>query len=131
MSVFFINLLVHVGINSCVNSYMSQLLCISICTRMFYSCCCRYMCQRLLTIVSLFHPQITVYFLYPDSKIRLQPYEAGNTCQLWTVQDNRIVNRVQPSLVLDIKGGNTQEGAKLISYPWRDQPNQKWILDYV
>ncbi|KAK2162801.1 hypothetical protein LSH36_91g03009 [Paralvinella palmiformis] len=53
-----------------------------------------------------------------DSKIRLQPYEAGNTCQLWTVQDNRIVNRVQPSLVLDIKGGNTQEGAKLISLVW-------------
>lgn len=66
-----------------------------------------------------------------ECKIVLQPDEPGNTEQLWTIQENRIINRAKPQFVLDIKGAKHKNGAKLISWPWHGEDNQKWQFDYV
>nr|UCK81497.1 ricin lectin domain-containing protein 6 [Arenicola marina] len=63
--------------------------------------------------------------------IRLAPFQPGDLDQMWTIYDQKIVNRVNPDRVLDIKGQETKNGAKLISFKWNGGENQRWLQEYV
>ncbi len=34
-------------------------------------------------------------------------------------------------MVLDIRGGDSSKGARLVEYEYAAQPNQHWIFEYI
>jgi hypothetical protein len=62
----------------------------------------------------------------------MQSMEQGNHDQLWDLEavgDDviRIVFR-STAQVLDVDRSVDEDGARLILWPWRNKPNQKWKL---
>jgi len=60
--------------------------------------------------------------------IKMVPY-TGTAIQQWRMDENRIVNKVNNCL--DICDGSNKDGAELISFKYKGQPNQHWRLQYV
>jgi len=63
-------------------------------------------------------------------KFTMQPFN-GSPQQQWTLQGNRIVNRMNQSMCMDIEGGKNQQGVSLISWPYKSSANQHWRIEYV
>ncbi len=83
-----------------------------------------YLCHLLFKIICL--------FLHPGKKsIRLAPFQAGDTDQLWTIHGDRIVSRVNPDRVIDIKRQSNQNAAKLVTKDWQGDPSQRWAQEYI
>jgi hypothetical protein len=63
-------------------------------------------------------------------KFTMQTFNASSQ-QQWTIQGNKIVNKGNPSLCLDIEGGKNEQGVNLISWPYKGSANQHWRIEYV
>lgn len=63
------------------------------------------------------------------SPVRMMPYN-GDQHQQWRVIGNRITKSNQHDC-LDIRGGNTGDGAEVISWGYKGSANQHWRLQYV
>jgi len=63
-------------------------------------------------------------------KFTMQSFN-GSAQQSWTLQGNKIVNKANPSMVLDIEGGSNAQGASLISWTYGGGANQHWRVEYV
>jgi hypothetical protein len=62
--------------------------------------------------------------------IKMEPASAAaNPRSQWTLEGKKIGNRVGEGL--DISRGNKDNGAEVISYAFKDQPNQHWSFEYV
>jgi len=53
----------------------------------------------------------------------------GDPRAQWRVEGNKIVNRANECL--DIRGANSNDGAELCAYDFKNQKNQHWRLEYV
>jgi len=63
-------------------------------------------------------------------KFTMQPFN-GSPQQQWTLQGNKIVNKMNPSMCVDIEGGQNKEGVNLIAWPYKGSANQHWRIEYV
>lgn len=63
--------------------------------------------------------------------MRMRPYDAHNVSMQWIYMVNRVVNRHDLNMVLDIKGASISNCAKLIPYEYNGGENQQWNRDYV
>ena len=66
-----------------------------------------------------------------DSSIKLQPYNPENPNQCWVINENRIQNKINPNLVIDIRQGNRDRGAGLCAYQYHGGPNQLFTFNIV
>jgi len=66
-----------------------------------------------------------------DGTMRMNPYDPSNPMMQWVLMGNRVVNRNDPNMVLDIKGGSSSNNVKLIPYEYNGGDNQHWTLDYI
>jgi len=60
--------------------------------------------------------------------LTMAPFKADNKRCQWKVDGKKIVNGAGECL--DIKGADKEDGAELISYKYKDAPNQHWMLQY-
>lgn len=66
-----------------------------------------------------------------EGGLKMQPYDPSIPTMQWILMGNRIANRIDPSYVMDIKGGSSGNNVRLISYEYNSGDNQHWLLDYV
>jgi len=55
----------------------------------------------------------------------------GSPQQQWTVQGNKIINKANQSMCMDIEGGANKEGANIIAWGYKGSSNQHWRLEYA
>jgi hypothetical protein len=80
----------------------------------------------------LFNRATNLVLAVADGVVSMQSMEQGNHDQLWDLEavgDDviRIVFR-STAQVLDVDRSVDEDGARLILWPWRNKPNQKWKL---
>jgi len=63
-------------------------------------------------------------------KFTMQPFN-GSPQQQWTVQGNKIVNKVNMSMCMDIERAENKEGVHLIAWPYKGSNNQHWRMEYA
>lgn len=66
-----------------------------------------------------------------DGTIRMYPFKADNKYKYWIIVGDRIQNKYDSGLVLDISGANSRNGAQLIAYKFHGGDNQRWTFEYV
>jgi len=66
-----------------------------------------------------------------EGSMRMQEYEPTNPAQQWIYNGGRVTNRHDEGTCLDIKGGSSSNGAKLITYEYNGGDNQHWSMDFV
>jgi len=69
-------------------------------------------------------------YLAGDS-ICIQPYNPGNPNQQWMVAGNRVQNRFNPNLNLDIAGAEGDPGARVCAWDYHGGANQQWSAEYT
>lgn len=63
--------------------------------------------------------------------ICIQPYSPGNPNQQWMVAGNRVQNRFNPSMNLDIAGNDGDAGARVCAWDYHGGDNQQWAAEYT
>jgi len=66
-----------------------------------------------------------------DGDARLQPYDPTNPGQQWVKSDNRIINKMDHSICIDVKGGKKGNDAKLCAYGYKGAENQHFTFEYL
>ena len=61
----------------------------------------------------------------------MQPYDPSVPGMQWMRLGDFILNKLDPSQVLDIKGEDDDNGAKLCAYQNNGGQNQRWTFIYV
>jgi len=72
-------------------------------------------------------------FVFDDSAgdVCMQPYDANNPHRSWVINGAAVAQLSNPTQVLDVKGEECCNEAKLCSYENHNGPNQRWIVEYV
>jgi len=60
--------------------------------------------------------------------LKTTPFKDDDKRGQWRVEGKKIVNGAGECL--DVKGAEKEDGAELISYKYKDQPNQHWTIHY-
>jgi len=63
-------------------------------------------------------------------KFEMEPFK-GLPRQMWILDGNKIINRVQRDECMDIKGADKGDGATVLVWKYKGSANQHWRLDYV
>ena len=63
--------------------------------------------------------------------MKMDHFEEGVDEHMWFISGNKIINLVDHNHLLDIKGQNGDDGAKVIVWEDNDQDNQRWDCHYV
>jgi len=71
------------------------------------------------------------FFKTVGKSVRLATFKVGLTQQMWTLEDNKIMNLAKPDICLDIKGSSNSNGAKIVCWPYEGHDNQHWHAEYV
>lgn len=66
-----------------------------------------------------------------EGSARMQPYHPSVPGRQWVKSGDFIVNKMDTNKVLDIKGEDDDNGAKLVAWKNKDKPNQKWKFVYL
>jgi len=63
--------------------------------------------------------------------VHTSEYQIGNPKMFWCICGNKILNRYDHNQVLDVKGGNKDDGAELCGFGYQGSDNQHWHFEYV
>jgi len=63
--------------------------------------------------------------------VKMQPFDPTNSGQYWVIVGDRIQNKYDNRLVLDIAGENKKNQAPLCAYRYMGGDNQHWTFDFV
>jgi len=63
--------------------------------------------------------------------LRLQPPNPNDPHRLWIIQENKIVNRADPSQCLEVPKAKNQNGRRVEPAAYHGQPHQHWYIDYI
>lgn len=59
------------------------------------------------------------------------PFNPDNKEQYWVIVGDRIQNKYEDKMVLDISGESRMSGTPLIKYKFHGGDNQKWKFEYI
>ncbi|ELU00451.1 hypothetical protein CAPTEDRAFT_225061 [Capitella teleta] len=65
------------------------------------------------------------------SKIQLNPYDPTDEHHQWIVVGDRVQNRVNPKMVLDIEKSSMKNEANVCAYKFNGGDNQRWKFEYA
>lgn len=63
--------------------------------------------------------------------IKVMPFNPDNKEQYWVIVGDRIQNKYEDKMVLDISGESRMSGTPLIKYKFHGGDNQKWKFEYI
>ncbi|ELU13756.1 hypothetical protein CAPTEDRAFT_150733 [Capitella teleta] len=66
-----------------------------------------------------------------EGSLRLQEYDPTLDTRKWIKNGQKIVNKADPDIVVDIKGGDSSKGAKLQGWEYKVVDNQHWTFEYI
>jgi len=69
--------------------------------------------------------------LLADNFVKLRPHDPTNRHHEWIIVGDRIQNKYDNRVVLDIMRRNTMNGANLMEYKFNGGENQRWRFEYV
>ena len=78
-------------------------------------------------MIPLYKPNILT--IESGKQLKTAAY-ANAVNQQWEI-DNKMIRNRSSGLVMDIKKGSKDDGAKVISYHVQDSENQHWRLEYI
>lgn len=61
----------------------------------------------------------------------MKPFNPTNNNHYWIVVGDRIQNKYDNGVVLDIRGENKKNRASLCAYKFTGGENQRWTFEYV
>ncbi|ELT97141.1 hypothetical protein CAPTEDRAFT_193478 [Capitella teleta] len=64
-----------------------------------------------------------------DRHLHLNEFDASENKQRWCIRDDCVVNADDTDLVMDIKGGSSEDGAAVLAYAFHGAQNQRWNFE--
>lgn len=72
-----------------------------------------------------------LWVISAEGSLKVRPYDPSNPHQQWIIVGDRIQNKYDSKMVIDIGGGSKRNGATLIEYKFHGSENQRWKFDYI
>jgi predicted NAD-dependent protein-ADP-ribosyltransferase YbiA (DUF1768 family) len=68
---------------------------------------------------------------FAEGSLRLQPYDPTVDSRKWIKNGQKIVNKTDNDICVDIRSADSGKGARLIGHQYKAADNQHWQFQYV